>query len=194
MGEITNVSVSELIEQGMLEYGATTIEQRAIPDFRDGLKPVHRRILYAMYSLGVLPSRGLKKSAAIVGETLAKYHPHGDMSVFKTLVNLVHERYPLVFGSGNWGDEYSAAAGSRYIDCRLTELAMSLFEYAAVARQVDNYSGEVKEPLVLPSKVPLLLMNGTSGIAVGVSVEIPPHNLKELVEAFIPSTKSRSFN
>lgn len=183
--EIVGRNASELIEQGMLEYGQHTVEQRAVPDFRDGLKPVHRRILYAMYTLGVLPNKGLKKSAAVVGETLAKYHPHSDMSVFSTLVNLVHERYPLVFGSGNWGDEYSAAAGARYIDCRLTNVAMSLFEYADVARYVDNYSGEVKEPLVLPSKCPLLLMNGTSGIAVGVSVEIPPHNLKELVEALI---------
>lgn len=190
MGEVINVSVSKLIEQGMLEYGATTIEQRAIPDFRDGLKPVHRRILYAMYALGIFPNKGLKKSAAIVGETLAKYHPHSDTGVFKTLVNLVHERYPLVFGSGNWGDEYSASAASRYIDCRLTNLAMSLFEYIPVAKYVDNYSGEFKEPLVLPSKIPLLLMNGTSGIAVGVSVEIPPHNLKELVEALVYLIKS----
>lgn len=185
MGKIIKSSVSNMVEQGLKEYGATTIEQRAIPDFRDGLKPVHRRILYAMYKMGVLPNKGLKKSAAVVGETLAKYHPHGDCSVFKTLVNLVHERYALVFGSGNWGDEYSASAASRYIDCRLTTLAMQLFDYISITKYVDNYSGEFKEPLVLPSKIPLLLMNGTSGIAVGVSVDIPPHNLGELTEALI---------
>jgi DNA gyrase/topoisomerase IV subunit A len=183
--EIIEVSASEMVEKSLLEYGETTIKQRVIPDFRDGLKPVHRRILYAMYSMGVLPNKGLKKSAAIVGETLAKYHPHSDVSVFKTLVNLVQERYPLVFGSGNWGDEYSESAASRYIDCRLADLSMQLFEYIEVAKYADNYSGEFKEPMILPSKIPLLLMNGTSGIAVGVSVDIPSHNLKELVDALI---------
>jgi len=183
--KIIPTTISSMVEEGMTVYGKTTIEQRAVPDFRDGLKPVQRRALYSMFAGNVLPNKGLKKSMAIVGDVLAKYHPHGDMAVFNAMVNIVQDRYPLIFGSGNWGDEYSPCAAPRYIDCRLTDLAMQFFEYINVAEFVDNYTGEFKEPVVLPCKIPALLMNGSSGIAVGVSVKIPPHNLKEVVDCLI---------
>ena len=185
VGSIVPRPASDMVEEGLVDYGKTTIEQRAIPDYRDGCKPVQRRILYSMYQQKVLPGRGLKKSMAVVGDTLAKYHPHGDMAVFSTMVNLVQDRYPLIFGLGNWGDEYSPPAAPRYIDCRLTKLAMELFEYIDIAEFVENYSGECLEPIVLPSKIPLLLMNGAVGIAVGASVGIPPHNLRELIRGLI---------
>jgi len=169
----------------MYIYGKTTVEQRVIPDFRDGLKPVHRRILYSMFDKSIFPGKSLKKSAAVVGDTMARFHPHSDMSIFNTLVNLVQNRYPLVFGLGNWGDLYSPSASARYIDCRLSELAMRLFEYMPIADYEYNYSGEFKEPVVIPSEIPNILMNGSSGVAVGVSVNIPTHNLKELVDVFV---------
>lgn len=178
-----DVSASDMVEEGIIDYGKTTIEQRALPDLRDGLKPAHRRILYAMYDKNIVPGKNLKKSAFVVGEVIGKYHPHSDMAIFNALVKLVQAKYPLVYGLGCWGDEYSSAAAPRYIDCRLSELALYLFEYLSIADFVDNYSGEFKEPLVLPSKIPVLLMNGSSGIAVGVSSCIPPHNLEELVNA-----------
>lgn len=354
MSKIEKCTISNMVETGLIDYGTTTIEHRAIPDFRDGLKPVQRRILYAMYTLNILPDKGLKKSSAVVGDVLAKYHPHGDCldgstvvpllngekktiyelveknspewilafdkdsnryipalahswrvgqvtdtiydielsngsvftvtenhpflclskrwvaanklkpglritggtleknswlstellhtinimfvvsvtkrkldkpiemydftvdkyanmaicsknndenfiivhnsAVFQTMVNLVHDRYPLIYGAGNWGDEYDPAAASRYIDCRLTKLAIQLFDYIKVTDFTENYSGEYKEPIVLPSKIPLLLMNGASGIAVGTSVGVPPHNLKELVEGFIALLKNSNLS
>lgn len=182
--KIIDTTASDIVEEGLKLYGKETIEQRCIPDFRDGFKPVQRRILYDMFDRKMFPDRGLKKSSFVVGDTMARFHPHGDLSIFSSLVNMVQDRYPLIYGSGNWGDEYSPAAAPRYIDCRLNEIALELFEYIYVVDFIENYSGDLKEPLVLPSKLPLLLMNGSSGIAVGVSSTIPPHNLKELVKAF----------
>jgi len=184
-GDIVVKSASDMVEDGLIDYSKTTVEQRALPDFRDGLKPVQRRILYAMYNKGILPDRNLKKSVAIVGEVMAKYSPHGDMSIFDALVHLVQDKHSLVYGLGNWGNEYESAAAARYIDCKLTKLAMQMFEYLDIAEFVPNYSGEFKEPVVLPSKIPLVLLNGESGIAVGISTKIPPHNFKEVVDTLI---------
>ena len=185
--------VARLLEDEMresfIDYSMSVIVQRALPDVRDGLKPVHRRILYAMSELGLSPGRPYKKSATVVGEVLGKFHPHGDSAVYDSLVRMVQDfslRYPLVDGQGNFGSiDGDSAAAYRYTETRLTALATELLEDIDkdTVPFVPNFDGQRDEPTVLPAKVPNLLVNGSSGIAVGMATNIPPHNLGEIVEA-----------
>ena len=167
----------------------SVIVQRALPDVRDGLKPVHRRILYAMHELGLVPGRPYKKSATVVGDVLGKYHPHGDMSVYDALVRMVQDfslRYPLVDGQGNFGSvDGDPAAAYRYTEARLTRVAMTLLEDIDknTVGFIPNFDDRLQEPTVLPSKIPNLIVNGAAGIAVGMATNIPPHNLGEVVQA-----------
>ena len=177
------------MRESFIDYSMSVIVQRALPDVRDGLKPVHRRILYAMGELGLSPGRGYKKSATVVGDVLGKYHPHGDSSVYDSMVRMVQAfslRYPLVDGQGNFGSvDGDSAAAYRYTEARLTALAMELLEDIDKETVVftPNFDGRLEEPTVLPAKVPNLLINGSSGIAVGMATNIPPHNLREIVAA-----------
>ncbi len=183
--------IDEEIQESFINYSMSVIVSRALPDVRDGLKPVHRRVLYAMNELGLVPGRPFKKSATVVGDVLGKYHPHGDSSVYDALVRMVQEfslRYPLVDGQGNFGSiEGDSAAAYRYTEARLTQIAVDML--ADIDKNtVDfapNFDDRLQEPKVLPSTVPNLLVNGSSGIAVGMATNIPPHNLREIVAATI---------
>jgi DNA gyrase subunit A len=181
--------IEEEMQQSFINYSMSVIVSRALPDVRDGLKPVHRRILYAMNELGLVPGRAYKKSATVVGDVLGKYHPHGDGSVYDALVRMVQEfslRYPLVDGQGNFGSvDGDPAAAYRYTEARLTRVAMAMLEDID-RNTVDfqaNFDDRLQEPTVLPAKIPNLLVNGSSGIAVGMATNIPPHNLREVVKA-----------
>src|SRR5882672_1861534 len=181
--------IDDEIRESFIDYSMSVIVSRALPDVRDGLKPVHRRILYAMNELGLVPGRAYKKSATVVGDVLGKYHPHGDSSVYDALVRMVQDfslRYPLVDGQGNFGSvDGDSAAAYRYTEARLTPVAVAMLEDID-KNTVDfqpNYDDRLKEPTVLPSKVPNLLVNGSSGIAVGMATNIPPHNLREVAAA-----------
>jgi DNA gyrase subunit A len=181
--------IEEEMQQSFINYSMSVIVSRALPDVRDGLKPVHRRILYAMNELGLVPGRAYKKSATVVGDVLGKYHPHGDGSVYDALVRMVQEfslRYPLVDGQGNFGSvDGDPAAAYRYTEARLTRIAMAMLEDID-RNTVDfqaNFDDRLQEPTVLPAKIPNLLVNGSSGIAVGMATNIPPHNLREVVKA-----------
>ncbi|MFW6149035.1 MAG: DNA gyrase subunit A [Atribacterota bacterium] len=179
------------IKTAYLNYAMSVIVGRAIPDVRDGLKPVHRRVLYSMYKLGNTPDRPYKKSARIVGDTLGKYHPHGDMAVYDTIVRMAQDfsyRYPLVDGQGNFGSiDGDSAAAMRYTEVRMSSLAQELL--ADIKKDtVDfspNFDNSLQEPTVLPAPVPQLLINGSSGIAVGMATNIPPHNLGEVIDACV---------
>ena len=181
--------IEDEMRESFIDYSMSVIVSRALPDVRDGLKPVHRRILYAMSELGLLPGRPYKKSATVVGDVLGKYHPHGDSAVYDSMVRMVQGfslRYPLVDGQGNFGSvDGDSAAAYRYTEARLTALAVEML--ADIDQNtVDfapNYDDRLEEPRVLPSKLPNLLLNGSSGIAVGMATNIPPHNLCELVDA-----------
>ncbi|HEX7118702.1 MAG TPA: DNA gyrase subunit A [Longimicrobiales bacterium] len=183
--------IEDEIRDSFLNYSMSVIVQRALPDVRDGLKPVHRRILFAMQDLGLGPTRPYKKSATVVGEVLGKWHPHGDMAVYDSLVRMAQDfslRYPLVDGQGNFGSiDGDSAAAYRYTEARLTRVATELL--ADIDKEtVDfapNFDDRLEEPKVLPAKVPNLLVNGSSGIAVGMATNIPPHNLREVVDACI---------
>ena len=181
--------IEEEMRESFLDYSMSVIVQRALPDVRDGLKPVHRRILYAMLEAGLTANRPYKKSATVVGDVLGKYHPHGDMSVYDALVRMVQDfslRYPLIDGQGNFGSiDGDNAAAYRYTEARLTRFAMQLLQDID-KNTVDfgpNYDGRLQEPLVMPARVPVLLLNGSAGIAVGMATNIPPHNLHELAAA-----------
>ncbi|MFA5917237.1 MAG: DNA gyrase subunit A [Candidatus Gracilibacteria bacterium] len=181
--------INEEIETSYLDYAMSVIVSRALPDVRDGLKPVHRRILFAMHDLGLRSTAKYRKSAAVVGEVLAKYHPHGDSSVYEAMVRLAQDfsmRYPLVDGQGNFGSmDGDSAAAMRYTEAKMTKLAeymLSDIDKETVDFR-DNYDATRKEPIVLPTRIPELLMNGVMGIAVGMATNIPPHNLGELIEA-----------
>ena len=181
--------IEEEMQQSFINYSMSVIVSRALPDVRDGLKPVHRRILYAMNELGLVPGRAYKKSATVVGDVLGKYHPHGDGSVYDALVRMVQQfslRYPLVDGQGNFGSvDGDPAAAYRYTEARLTRIAMTMLEDID-RNTVDfqaNFDDRLQEPTVLPAKIPNLLVNGSSGIAVGMATNIPPHNLREVVKA-----------
>lgn len=177
------------MRESFLDYSMSVIVQRALPDVRDGLKPVHRRILFAMLEAGLTAARPHKKSATVVGDVLGKYHPHGDMSVYDALVRMVQDfslRYPLIDGQGNFGSiDGDNAAAYRYTEARLTRFAMELLQDLDKDTVAfgPNYDGRLTEPLVLPSRVPTLLLNGSSGIAVGMATNVPPHNLRELAAA-----------
>src|SRR4030095_12700433 len=181
--------IDEEIQQSFINYSMSVIVSRALPDVRDGLKPVHRRILYAMNELGLVPGRPYKKAATVVGDVLGKYHPHGDSSVYDALVRMVQDfslRYPLVDGQGNFGSvDGDPAAAYRSTEARLTRVAVAMLEDIdknTVAFQ-PNFDDRLQEPTVLPSKIPNLLVNGSSGIAVGMATNIPPHNLREVAKA-----------
>ncbi len=181
--------IEDEMRESFIDYSMSVIVSRALPDVRDGLKPVHRRILYAMSELGLIPGRPYKKSATVVGEVLGKYHPHGDTTVYDTMVRMVQEfslRYPLVDGQGNFGSvDGDAAAAYRYTEARLTAIALQLL--ADIDKKTvpftPNFDDRLEEPTVLPSKFPNLLVNGSSGIAVGMATNIPPHNLREVSAA-----------
>ena len=181
--------IHEEIKESFINYSMSVIVSRALPDVRDGLKPVHRRVLYAMNELGLVPGRPYKKSATVVGDVLGKYHPHGDSSVYDALVRMVQDfslRYPLVDGQGNFGSvDGDPAAAYRYTEARLTRVAMEML--ADIDKNtVDfapNFDDRLQEPKVLPSAIPNLVVNGSSGIAVGMATNIPPHNLGEVVSA-----------
>lgn len=189
--EIKLVEVDEEMKRSYIDYAMSVIVGRALPDARDGLKPVHRRILYAMYDMGMYPGRPYKKCARIVGEVLGKYHPHGDMAVYDALVRMAQDfssRHVLIDGHGNFGSvDGDAAAAMRYTEARLAPLAMELLRDIE-KETVDfspNFDESLKEPQVLPARFPNLLVNGSSGIAVGMATNIPPHNLKEVIEAVV---------
>ena len=177
------------MRESFIDYSMSVIVQRALPDVRDGLKPVHRRILYAMSQAGLSPGRAYRKSATVVGEVLGKYHPHGDSAVYDSMVRMVQDfslRYPLVDGQGNFGSvDGDSAAAYRYTEARLKPLATELLAdiEKETVRFAENFDGSHQEPTVLPARVPNLLINGSSGIAVGMATNIPPHNLREIVNA-----------
>jgi DNA gyrase subunit A len=181
--------IEDEMQQSFINYSMSVIVSRALPDVRDGLKPVHRRILHGMNELGLVPGRAYKKSATVVGDVLGKYHPHGDGSVYDALVRMVQEfslRYPLVDGQGNFGSvDGDPAAAYRYTEARLTRVAVAMLEDID-RNTVDfqaTFDDQRQEPTVLPAKIPNLLVNGSSGIAVGMATNIPPHNLREVVKA-----------
>jgi DNA gyrase subunit A len=181
--------ISQEMKESYLDYAMSVIISRAIPDARDGLKPVHRRILYAMHEMGLTAGTRYRKSANVTGITMAYYHPHGDQAIYDTLARMAQSfslRYPLVDGQGNWGSvDGDAPAAQRYTECRLSKLGEEMLKdiEKETVNFTDNYDGTRKEPTVLPSPVPNLLLNGTLGIAVGMATSIPPHNLNELVDA-----------
>ncbi|MCG8464282.1 MAG: DNA gyrase subunit A, partial [Xanthomonadales bacterium] len=186
--EIIPINLEDEMKQSYLDYAMSVIVGRALPDVRDGLKPVHRRVLFAMQELGNHWNKSYKKSARVVGDVIGKYHPHGDAAVYDTIVRLAQDfsmRYMLVDGQGNFGSvDGDSAAAMRYTEVRLTRLAHELM--ADLDKEtvdfVENYDGSEHEPTVLPTKVPNLLVNGSSGIAVGMATNIPPHNLSEVVK------------
>src|SRR5215472_13808970 len=185
------VDIESEMKKSYLDYAMSVIIGRALPDVRDGLKPVHRRILYGMYELGLTSTRAYRKCAKIVGEVLGKYHPHGDTPVYDALVRLAQEfnmRYPLVDGQGNFGSvDGDMPAAMRYTEARLAKISEELL--ADIEKEtvdfLPNFDETEKEPTVLPTRVPNLLVNGASGIAVGMATNIPPHNLREVVDATI---------
>jgi DNA gyrase subunit A len=181
--------IEDELKESFLDYSMSVIVQRALPDVRDGLKPVHRRILYAMHELGLVPGRPYKKSATVVGDVLGKYHPHGDVALYDSLVRMVQDfslRYPLVDGQGNFGSvDGDSAAAYRYTEARLTRIAMAMLEDIDknTVDFVPNFDDRLQEPTVLPARLPNLIVNGSAGIAVGMATNIPPHNLSEVVQA-----------
>lgn len=187
-GKIINTPLEGQMKNSYIDYAMSVIVTRALPDVRDGLKPVHRRILYAMSEAGMLPGKAYKKSARIVGDVLGKYHPHGDIAVYESAVRMAQDfstRYPLVDGHGNFGSvDGDSAAAMRYTEMRMAKITVEML------RDIDkntvdfmpNYDGSLQEPLVLPSRIPNLLVNGSYGIAVGMATNIPPHNLSEVVD------------
>jgi len=189
-GNITEINIREEMKQSFIDYAMSVIVSRALPDVRDGLKPVHRRILYAMHDMGMYNDKPFKKCARIVGEVLGKYHPHGDTAVYDTLVRLAQpfsSRYALIDGHGNFGSLDDGPAAMRYTEARLQKLSgeiISDIESETVDFQ-PNFDGSLQEPKVMPSKIPGLLVNGSTGIAVGMATNIPPHNLAEVMKGVI---------
>ena len=189
--EIITVYIEDEIKKSYLDYAMSVIIGRALPDFRDGLKPVQRRILYSMYELGLFSNRPFKKSATVVGDVLGKYHPHGDMAVYDALVRMAQDfsmRYPLIQGQGNFGSiDGDAPAAYRYTEARLTPLAEELLKNIEkdTVDFVPNFDNRLKEPVLLPATFPNVLLNGASGIAVGMATNIPPHNFREVVDGLV---------
>ena len=190
-GKVIPVYVEDEMQKCYIDYAMSVIVQRALPDVRDGLKPVHRRILYAMNEAGMLPNKAYKKSARIVGDVLGKYHPHGDFSVYNAIVRLAQDfstRYLMVDGHGNFGSvDGDPAAAMRYTEVRMGKIAVEMLRDIEkdTVDFIPNYDESLKEPTVLPAKVPALLINGSAGIAVGMATNIPPHNLGEVVDACV---------
>lgn len=186
---IENVNLTEVMKSSFVDYAASVIVSRALPDVRDGLKPVHRRILYGMNELGVTPDKPYKKSARFVGDIMGKYHPHGDSAIYESMVRMAQDfsyRYPLVDGHGNFGSiDGDPPAAMRYTEARMSKMAVEMLRdiNKDTVDLVPNYDGEEKEPMVLPARFPNLLVNGATGIAVGMTTNIPSHNLKEVIDA-----------
>src|SRR5664280_811755 len=195
--KIIQVNIEEEMKSAYIDYSMSVIVSRALPDVRDGLKPVHRRVLFGMSELGVMSNKGYKKSARIVGEVLGKYHPHGDTSVYDAMVRMAQEwsmRYPLVDGQGNFGSvDGDSPAAMRYTEARLKKIAEETL--ADIDKEtVDfqpNFDDSLKEPVVMPSRIPNLLINGASGIAVGMATNMAPHNLSEVVDGIIAYIDNR---
>ena len=191
------IDLQDEMRQSYLSYALSVIVERALPDVRDGMKPVHRRVVYAMYDGGYRPDRGYNKCSRVVGDVMGKYHPHGDSAIYDTLVRMAQSwsmRYLLVDGQGNFGSPGDdPAAAMRYTECRMAPLAMEM------VRDIDkdtvdfvpNYDGKTQEPTVLPARFPNLLVNGSSGIAVGMATNIPPHNMREVART---SLQARRFS
>ena len=185
------ISIEEEMKVSYLDYAMSVIIGRALPDIRDGLKPVQRRILYAMFKEGLLSNKKYSKCAGVVGEVLKKYHPHGDTAVYDALVRLAQDfnmRYPLIDGQGNFGSiDGDPAAAYRYTEARLAKIAEDLL--ADIDKETvdfkSNFDETTEEPLVLPSRVPNLIINGSAGIAVGMATNIPPHNLGEITDGLV---------
>ncbi len=195
--KIITAEISKTMKSSYIDYAMSVIVSRALPDVRDGLKPVHRRILYSMNEMGLAPNKAHKKSARITGDTMGKYHPHGDSAIYDALVRLAQDfsmRYPLVDGHGNFGsiDGYPAAA-ARYTEARLAKISLEML--ADIDKDtvdfIPNYDGDFLEPTVLPSRIPNLLVNGSSGIAVGMATNIPPHNLSEVIDGLVKIIDNR---
>ena len=191
IGLVRKVNIDQEVRESYLSYAMSVIVSRALPDARDGLKPVQRRILYAMYDMGLRPNSSYKKSARVVGEVLGKYHPHSDQAVYDAMVRLAQDfsmRYTLVDGQGNFGSiDGDAAAAMRYTEARMDSMGFDLLEDIG-KNTVDfntNFDDSLKEPSVLPATIPNLLVNGSSGIAVGMATSIPPHNLGEVIDALV---------
>lgn len=189
---LISIDLNEELKTSFMAYAFSTILGRALPDARDGLKPVHRRVLYAMKVLGLTPESGYRKCARIVGEVLGKYHPHGDQSVYDALVRMAQDfvmLHPLIAGHGNFGSvDNDPPAAMRYTEAKLSHIAFETLLADIDEETVDfspNFDGNEVEPMVLPARLPILLLNGASGIAVGMATNIPPHNLNELVDAMI---------
>ncbi|MDO8563387.1 MAG: DNA topoisomerase (ATP-hydrolyzing), partial [Nanoarchaeota archaeon] len=194
VGDEKGVGAAEIVEemeQAYIDYAMSVIVQRALPSVEDGLKPVHRRILYAMNNLGLDASKQTMKSARIVGETMGKYHPHGNIAVYDTMVRLAQDfslRYPLVHGQGNFGSmDGDSAAADRYTEAKLSKIAEEMLGDIEkdTVKMVPNFDSSLEEPETLPAKLPNLLINGATGIAVGMATNIPPHNLTEVCEAIV---------
>ena len=195
--KIIPINIEEEMKSKYIDYSMSVIVSRALPDVRDGLKPVHRRVLFGMHELGVTSTKAYKKSARIVGEVLGKFHPHGDTSVYDTMVRMAQEwslRYMLVDGQGNFGSiDGESPAAMRYTEARLRKTAEELLsdiDKNTVDYQL-NFDDTIKEPVVLPARIPNLLCNGTSGIAVGMATNMAPHNLSEVVDATIAYIDNR---
>src|SRR3569833_2919274 len=202
-GEVQDIALRDALEERYLAYALSTIMHRALPDARDGLKPVHRRILYGMRMLRLDPGTAFKKSAKVVGDVMGNFHPHGDQAIYDAMVRLAQDfaqRYPLIDGQGNFGNiDGDNPAAMRYTESRLTELARLLLD-GLDEDSVDfrpSYDGTNQEPVVLPAAFPNLLANGSQGIAVGMAPSIPPHNVAELCDAALflidnPTARSRT--
>lgn len=188
---IQDVNLTSEMKESFIDYAMSVIVARALPDVRDGLKPVHRRILYGMNELGVTPDKPHKKSARIVGDVMGKYHPHGDLSIYEAMVRMAQDfsyRYPLVDGQGNFGSmDGDGAAAMRYTEARMSKITLELLRdiNKDTIDFIDNYDGNEREPAVLPARFPNLLVNGASGIAVGMATNIPPHNLTEVINGVL---------
>lgn len=193
---VREINISQEMRSSFLDYAMSVIVSRALPDVRDGLKPVHRRILYAMNDLGIVAEKPYKKSARIVGEVIGKYHPHGDSAVYDTMVRMAqdfNQRYMLVDGHGNFGSvDGDAAAAMRYTEARMSKISMELIRDIAknTIDYQDNYDGSEREPIVLPARFPNLLVNGATGIAVGMATNIPPHQLGEIIDGVLALSKN----
>ena len=186
---VVGIDIVKEMKESYISYAMSVIVDRALPDVRDGLKPVHRRILYAMHEMGLTSSAKTKKSAAVVGDVLGKYHPHGDVAVYDSMVGMAQEfsyRYPLIIGQGNFGSiDGDNAAAMRYTEAKMSKVSAELL-HDLEKDTVDfrpNYDATRKEPMVLPAAVPNVLLNGTLGIAVGMATNIPPHNMSEIIDA-----------
>ena len=195
--KLISINIDDEMKSAYIDYSMSVIVSRALPDVRDGLKPVHRRVLYGMHDLGVRSTSAYKKSARIVGEVLGKYHPHGDTSVYDTMVRMAQEwslRYMLVDGQGNFGSvDGDSPAAMRYTEARMRKIAEEMLadiDKDTVDYQL-NFDDSLKEPKVLPARVPNLLVNGAAGIAVGMATNMPPHNLSEVVDGTIGYIKNR---